>query len=249
MSHDNTESPVSIHSSPSRMGPFIMLSSLLPGLLAAFALFIDRTQGHLIYRATGFPVWVLGLFSTIIIPLFILELAREALANIRIEDSAGKLLSHKACLRRYIAGFVQLLWSLLLILVLAWGFSEIAALFLSILGTGTGDNKVLTSFYAYLIDLLPLMTIAAFMLLLFQALKHSVTALVSGASIYILLRSLVYINNPLGKLNPALYMDWHLRWLDYAINMASLWQEAAYLFLLFLVFFTAGYWLFARKIR
>lgn len=249
MSHDNTQSPVSIHSSPYGMGPFIILSTLLPGLLAAFALFIDRTQGHLVFRTTGFPVWVLGIFSTIIIPLFILEWAREALANIRLEDPARNLLSRNARFRIYLVGFVRLLWSLLLILVLTWLFSEIAALFLSILGAGTGDKKMLTSFFAYLIDLLPLITMAAFMLLLLQAIKHSVTALVAGAFIYVLLRSLVYINNPLGKFNPALYMDWHLSWLDSAMNMASLWQGVAYLLVLFLVFFTSGYWLFARKIR
>jgi len=247
MYHDNTESTVSTHSSPSGMGYFIMLSALLPGILAAFALFINRSEGHLLFRTTSFPVWVLGFFSTILIPLFILEWTREGLVSIHLTNSDVELLKPSDYFRLYLAGFVRIIWSILFILVLVWFFSEVAALFLSILGTGTADKKLLTSFYAYLVDLLPLMTLAAFILLLLQTFNHRVTALATGGFLYILFRSLVYINNPIGKLNPALYMDWHLKWLDPTMNMATLWQTAAYLFLLFLVFFIASYWLYARK--
>ncbi|NLW91279.1 MAG: hypothetical protein GXY34_06725 [Syntrophomonadaceae bacterium] len=249
MSHDNIESSVCIQSRHSETEPFILLSALLPGILAAFALYMNRSEGHLLFRATGFPIWVLGIFSTILIPLFILEWSRQGLADIRLTDPEGNPLKRSDSFRIYLASFVRLVWTLLLILILVWFFSEVAGLFLSILGTGTGDEKILATFYAYLVALLPLMTLAAFMLLLLQAFKHHVPALVAGAFLYILLRSLTYLNNPIGKYNPALYMDWHLRWLDSSINMASLWREAAYLFVLFLVFFTAGYWLFARKIR
>ncbi len=230
------------------MEPFIMLSALLPGILAAFALFMNRSEGHLLFRATGFPVWVLGIFSTVLIPLFILEWSRQGLADIRLTDPEGNSLNRSDSFRIYLANFLSLVRNLLMILILVWLFSEVAGLFLSILGTGTGDDKILTSLYAYLAALVPLMTLAAFMLLLLQAFKHHVPALVAGAFLYILLRSLTYLNNPIGKYNPALYMDWHLKWLDSTMNMASLWQGAAYLFLLFLLFFVTGYWLFARKI-
>ncbi|MGE5390969.1 MAG: hypothetical protein ACM3PE_07880 [Deltaproteobacteria bacterium] len=231
------------------MGLFIMLSALLPGILAAFALFVDRSQGLLVFRATGFPVWVLGIFSTVIIPLIILEWAREGLTDIKLEDLEGRPLSGSDRFRIYLAGFVRMVWSLLLILVLVWFFSEVAALFLSILGTGSANQRTLTDFYAYLVDLLPLMTLAAFMFLLLQAFKHRITALVTMAFLYILLRYLVGMNNPISRFNPALSMDWHLKWLDPSVNMASLWQSAAYLFILFLIFFLGGYRLFKRKIQ
>jgi len=247
MSHNNIESAASTHSNPLEMGHFIMLSALVPGVLAAFALFLNRGEGHLVFRATGFPIWVLGIFSTILIPLFIFEWAWGNPASIELEGPEADELRRNEGFRIYLSRFTRNVWSILLILVLVWFFSEVAGLFLSILGTGTSSNKILTDFYAYLVALLPLMTLAAFVALLLQIFKHRIAAMAVGAFLYILFRSLVYIKNPLGSLNPALYMDWHLKWLDPLANWASLWQAAAYLTTLFLAFFILGYLLFARK--
>lgn len=247
MFHDNTESTASTPANPLDMGHFLMISALAPGILAAFALFLSRSQGHLVFRATGFPVWVLGIFSTMLIPLFILEWAWGGSSKTELETSQADEEGRNEYFRIYLASFVRVVWSLLLILVLVWAFSEIAGFFLSILGAGSSNHKVLTDFYAYLVALLPLITLAAFAAMLLQIFQHRITAIIVGAFLYVLFRALVYVNNPMGRLNPALYMDWHLRWLDPLMNWGTLWQSTTYLAVLLCVFFGLGYRLFARK--
>ena len=248
MSHHNTDSSSSTHAG-SGMAPFILLSALLPGLLGAVALSIYRSQGHLVFRAVGFPIWILGIFSVILLPIFIFEWSREGLTgDFQLDLLDENRLERADYFRIYLVTFLHTVWSLFLVLILVWFFSEIAALFLAILGTGTSHKSMLNDLYAYLVSLLPLITLAAFVVLLIQLFKRRYTALAVGIFLYILARSLVYIDNQLGKLNPALYMDWHLKWLDPTINWGSLWQAAAYLIILFLVFFTVGYYLFVRKL-
>lgn len=247
MSHHNTESPASTHSGQG-MGPYILLSALLPGLIAAFTLYIYRSQGHLVFRAHGFPIWVLGIFSAILIPLFIFEWSREKLtADFQLDMLDNDQLKQVNYFRIYLVTFLQTIWSIFVVLMLVWLFSEIAGLFLSILKAGTSNRKVLTDLYAYLLSLLPLVTLAAFVFLLLQLFRHRTTALAVGLFIYILARSLVYLNNPIGKFNPAAYMDWHLEWLSSKVALGTLWQESAYLMILLVVFFTLGYYMFARK--
>lgn len=229
------------------MGPFILLSALLPGLFGAFALYINRSQGHIIFRATGFPVWVLGIFAVILVPLFIFEWIRDGLVgDIPIISGDMNMSSSADYFRAYLADFLRAARWIILVLLLVWVFSEIASLFLSILGVGTPDKRLLTNLYAYLISLLPLLVLTAFFFFLVQSIKNKAVALWVGAALYIATRCLVYIRNPLGKLNPAFYMDWHLKWLDPAVNWGELWLATGYLMVLLLAFFIGGYLLFKR---
>lgn len=225
----------------------MIFSIFAPGILALSASIIQKRIGILAFGSADFPIWVLGFFTSVILPLFIFMWSADSFAG-EIEDQSLKiallrpLTRFKVYLSKNIAIVVCVLFTLLIVFI----FSELAGLFLAIMGKGFLTNLV-RSLSAYILAVVPLLTITVLAGFLAQLVRSSSGVLAISVLVYIIAKVLPIISPGLANLTLAAYTNWHLLWLTPSISWNVINQALMVMLASCLIFFPIGYFLFDRK--
>jgi ABC-2 type transport system permease protein len=226
---------------------FLMLFSVLvPALMAIVASILYRKTGVLIFGSADFSVWVLGIFTSVFLPLFIFMWSADSFAG-ELEDLSLKiaLLRPITRFKVYLAKNLATINLVLISLLIVFVSSQVATLFIPTgIGFMAGLGRSLVAYVESVFPLIGLIVIAAFVS---QLLRSSSGALAIGIIVYIVALALPVISPLVGSLIPTAYTNWHLLWLAPSINWRAI--GIAFLALLanYMVFFPAGYFLFERK--
>lgn len=224
----------------------LILSALLPVLAAVAAGLVYRQTGVMLFGSADFPVWVLGIFTKVLLPLYIFMWAADSLAG-AVEDLSIKMAllrpvtRFKVYLSKNLAIISLVLLNLLIVLassLAASGMVPSAAWGLAGLGRDLA---------AYLLAVFPLMGLILIAAFLAQVARSGSAALLLGILFYLAGLALPLLSPLLGSLLPTAYTGWHLLWLAPMINWRSVGLACAVLFANYLVFFPAGYYFFERR--
>jgi len=224
----------------------LFVSALLPVLAAAAASLIYRQTGVLIFGSADFPIWVLGVFTRILLPLYIFMWAADSLAGV-VEDLSIKmaLLRPITRFKVYLSKNLAIITLVLLNLIIVFISSLGAALFVpTATGLLAGLGRGVAAYILSIFPLIGLIVIAAF---LSQLVRSGSAALLVGILFYLAGLALSLISPLLGSLLPNAYTSWHLLWLAPMINWRAIGIAFVVLLANYLVFFPGGYYLFERK--
>lgn len=225
----------------------MLISALLPGLMAALVLTLQNKTGIMLSSAIGFPIWVLGYFSSIIIPLFIFMWTADSFAG-ELEDQNLKIILLRPISRFkvYLAKIKAIVICTFINLIMVLCFSELAALFLGILSPGLGSAGG-HSIIAYLVSLVPLGFLAIASAFLAQFFKSSSSALITSILVYLAVQVLPIISPLTAKMLPSSYLDWYMLWLGTPVAWEQILLALLFMFGSGFIFLAAGFYIFDRK--
>lgn len=205
---------------------------------------------HVVQKNTGFvlnpsamSVSMLSFFIDIMIPL-IAFMAATDLFSTEFQDR-----SIKAILNRPISRMKIFLSKTLAVTLLA--VANLVAVFavttlLELVSTGAVQDFVY-SFSAYLLDIIPMFVVILMGILINQFGKSSTLSMFLCIIIYIVLKLVgIFIPQTSGLLFTG-YMQWHNLWLGLMLPFGAMLSKIALLCGYGVVFFSAGYYLFARR--
>jgi ABC-2 type transport system permease protein len=224
-----------------------IISAIIPVVIALLIALLHDKVGVLAVGPAGFPVFILGLFTSVLLPLFIFMWAADIFAG---EVGEGNL---KIVLVRPISRFkiylskimaLSLLTILLLAVVLI--FTLISGVFLG--GSGSDYLAGLGSgLKAYLAAIVPMISLAIAASFIAQFFKSSSGALTTSIFIYIAARVLPIVSPSAAKVLLFSYTNWHSMWLG---SLAAP-EKLLYAFLIMIssciILFTSGFYLFDNK--
>jgi ABC-2 type transport system permease protein len=221
------------------------LTLLLPigaGLLLAN---VQNSLGIGAIHAEEFPVFMLNLFTGLLLPLFVCmgaadqfseEIGRRTMKLVLARPiSRFKVFASKqATLGIYIAAYSMT----------ALVASGISAIFLS------GDVSVaviLDWLIAYGTALLPLITLSIMAVLLAQFFSSGSGALITSILLFAAAKIGAVFFPQISAYSPVSYLDWHMIWLGSPAATDQLWSVFMFLLGCSILFFTAGFYLFNKK--
>ncbi|HWP96666.1 MAG TPA: ABC transporter permease subunit [Syntrophomonadaceae bacterium] len=225
----------------------MLLSAFIPGLMAVIAAILQKRTGILVFGSADFTIWVLSFFTSIFLPLFVFMWSADSFSG-EVEDGSLKVAllrpvtRFKVYLSKHGAIKICIIINLLVVLL----FSELAGMFLSILGTGflPGLGRGLAAYVLSVVPLMALMVMSAFVA---QFFRSSSGALAMSILVYVGAQVLPIVSPMLGRLTPAAYTHWYLLWLTPSINWGLIIQALVIMLGGCLILFPAGYILFDRK--
>lgn len=224
----------------------LLVSALFPVLAAVAASLIYRQTGVLIFGSGDFPVWVLGFFTSVLLPLYIFMWSADSLAG-SVEDLSIKMAllrpvtRFKIYLAKNLAIIILVLFNLIIALLAslgAFGLVPAATGFMAGLGRGLA---------AYLLAIFPLIGLIVIATFISQMVRSGSAALLAGILFYLAGLALPLLSPVLGSLLPTAYTSWHLLWLAPVINWRAVGMALVVLMANYMIFFPAGYYLFERK--
>lgn len=224
----------------------IFLLTAGTGILLAY--FQNKT-GIFAVTSANFPIMILGILTNLFLPLFIFSIVGDVFAG-EIGEKTIKL-----SLTRPISRF-----RIFLAKTLAVGiFTTItlAVLFLITILAGLfldqGANllpSILQIATAYLVAVIPMLTLIIIAAFIAQFCKSSSSALTAGILIYLavkLLPFIPFVNAKVLRIIPFTYTDWHTLWLGNSLVPGNLLTIFLLLVAYGIIFFTGGYYLFDKK--
>jgi ABC-2 type transport system permease protein len=231
----------------SKVAACFIVSAVIPVGIALLIALLHNKVGILAVGPAGFPVFILGFFTSVLLPLFIFMWAADIFAG---ELGEGNL---KVVLVRPISRFKVYLSKVLALAVstvLLLAVILITTLLCGIILGGSGSDYLAglgSGLKAYLVAIIPMVSLAIAAAFIAQFFKSSSGALTTSIFIYIGARVLPVVFPSSSKVLLFSYTNWHTMWLG---SFAAP-EKLIYAFLIMLssciIFFTSGYNLFDIK--
>ncbi len=224
-----------------------IISAIIPVGIALLVALLHEKVGILAVGPAGFPVFILGLFTSILLPLFIFMWAADIFAG---EVGEGNL---KIVLVRPISRFKIYLSKIMALGLATCSLLAVILIFTLLAGIilgGSGSAYLAglgNGLKAYLAATVPMVSLAITAAFIAQFFKSSSGALTTAIFIYIAARVLPVVLPAAAKVSLFSYTNWHTMWLG---SLAAP-EKLIYAFLIMLssciIFFTAGFYLFDTK--
>ncbi|USG65025.1 ABC transporter permease [Brevibacillus ruminantium] len=223
----------------------LLLSMLVPVISAMLLSRFQSNTGIAFGAGTAFPLLMLNLFTTVLLPLFLFmtvadmfagEAASRALKNVLVRPISRVKIFTSKLLAMALFLFVQL--------AIIWVSSTLAGLFLDSSAVFSG---FLESAGAYLAASLPLMAMGLFAVLLSLCWHSSVGAYASCMVVYLAAKLLPYLFPQAATWSFFSYTDWHMMWIGNAASFQTLFPVFVFLLSNCIMGYTAGWYLFERK--
>lgn len=225
---------------------FLILSVLIPAVGAAFFFVLQDRLGIFAVTTANFPLWVLGLFTNFLLPLFIFAWAAESFAGELGENTLKLTLTRpisrfKVFLSKTVSLGIFIAIDLAVVLCVALA----AGLFLH--GGAHRPADFLQAVAVYIVAIIPMLSLSILAVFLAQFFKSSSSALTACILVYVAGRAIPFISPAVGRLVPFSYLNWHILWLGNSVGAGRL----LYVFMILLsygiIFFAAGFYLFDKK--
>jgi ABC-2 type transport system permease protein len=203
--------------------------------------------GVLTVNTAGLPIFILGLFTSLILPLFIFMWTADIFAG-EVGEGTLKIVLVRPISRFniYVSKIMALSLSTILLLGTTLIFSLISGLFL-----GGTANQYLTAFSSglksYILAIVPMVSLGITAAFIAQFFKSSSGALATAILVYVAGRALPLVYPVASKVLLFSYTNWHVMW--QGVSLAP--ERLLYAFLIMLstsiILFTAGFYLFDIK--
>lgn len=224
---------------------FLALMLLLP---VAAGILLSRFQqgiGIGAFSAQDFPITMLGIFTSVLLPLFLFMNAADSFAG-EIGDRTMKNVLTRPITRFSVFTSKQTALALSAVAYLAAGF--LASALSSFLLTQSGGFRTLgTWLLAYAAAAVPLLVISMLGVLLAQFFRNSGAALTVSILLYLAVKAGGFFLPQLSRFSPASYLDWHMLWVGSGLDFGRIGIVFMYLLGCSILLFIAGYSVFDRK--
>lgn len=224
----------------------LLVTALIPVGTAMLLFLFQSKVGILGLRATDFPVFILGLFTNLFLPLFVFMWAADSFAG-EAGERTLKLTFVRPITRIKVFTSKIIAIGLVIGIFLAILFilSLTAGMFLGGLNGGWWGG-FFNGIKAYSLSVLPMLALGIAAAFFAQFFRNSSGALTASIFVYVTAKLLPLIVPQAAKLLLVSYTDWYLLWLG-----PVSWEKLLYSFLFILssgiIFFSAGFYLFDTK--
>ena len=224
---------------------FLIVSALIPiGAATTFSL-LQNSLGIFGLTTASFSVMLLGLFTSILLPLFIFAVAADVFAG-EVGDKTLKLTLTRPISRwhvflsKNIAIAVYIGINLGVVLLV----SVLAGLFLQ--GSGDFSKGLLQTFISYLAAMVPMLSIGIAAVFIAQFFKNASSALFTGVFIYLVGKALAFLYPATARLILFSYTNWHLLWLGSTVGAGRLINGLVVMIAYGILLLSIGFYLFDK---
>jgi ABC-2 type transport system permease protein len=225
---------------------FLLLSALFPLAGAVLIASFQNKLGIASITAADYPILILGLFTSFILPLFVFMMAADSFAG---EASANTL---KIALLRPISRFkiyaskhISLGIYTVLYLAAAGIASVLSSLFFSV-KTGVTQG-IFDALLAYAVAALPFIALTCIAVLISQFTRSGSSALIICILIYIGIKAVSFFIPQVSLYSLTSYTDWHVLWLSSSVAVGKLTSIFMFIMACSILCFTAGFYFFDKK--
>lgn len=220
-----------------------ILGALICLLRLGGNLLIAKVSGGEVVIKSNLIMSMLGFVTDIIIPLIVFMAVTDLFASEVQEDTL------KASLMRPLTRFKVMTSKSLAVFILSCAVMLvmfIACLVMQIV-SGNSLSIVPQSLAAYLIDMIPIISLVAMALLINMISKSPTLAMLLCIVVYIFFKYLNLYVSPLGQMVFTAYTQWHKIWIGSQLPIGSLMAKAGILFGSVLILYTLSYIIFDSK--
>jgi ABC-2 type transport system permease protein len=225
---------------------FLILSALFPIAGAALIASFQNKLGIASITAADYPIMILGLFTSFILPLFVFMAAADSFAG---EVSANTL---KITLMRPISRFkiyaskhISLGIYTVLYLAAAGIASVLSGLLFSV-KTGLTQG-ILDALLAYAVAAIPFIALTCIAVLIAQFTRSGSGALIICILAYLGVKAAAFFLPQVSLYSLTSYTDWHVLWLSSSITIGKLVNIFMFMAACSILCFTAGFYFFDKK--
>jgi len=224
---------------------FLAVTLLLPVLAGVLLSRFQSGIGIGAVASQDFPIIMLGLFSSLFLPLFVFMGAADVFSG-EMGDRTMKLALTRPISRFKVFASKQLalLLYIALYLLAALLASVLSALFFTHFG---GIATVLDWLLPYGSAFVPLLVMSVAAVCLAQFFSSSSSALTVSILLYAGLKVAAFFIPQLAAYSPTAYTDWHMLWIGGTLAGAKIANIFMFLMACSILLFTAGYYLFDKK--
>lgn len=225
---------------------FLILSALFPIAGAVLIASFQNKLGIASITAADYPILVLGLFTSFILPLFVFMAAADSFAG---EASANTL---KIALLRPISRFKiyaskQISLGIYTVLYLAAaGIASVLSGLLFSVKTGMVQGA-LDAGMAYAVAVIPFIALTCIAVLIAQFTRSGSGALIICILIYIGIKAIAFFIPQVSLYSLTSYTDWHVLWLSSSVALGKLISIFMFIAACSILCFTAGFYFFDKK--
>lgn len=222
----------------------LLATALLPILIALSLEHVQAAFGFLAVGRSDFPLWMLGLFASALLPLTLFLLAADMFAG-EVGANTLKLVLTRPITRFAIFGSKVLALAVFLAaeLVIVGVVSTGAGWFIGADRTAQG---LFDGLLAYAVAFMPLLAILCFAALLAQVFRSALGAVMTGVGLYAAAKLLPFFLPEAAVYLPFHYTDWHTLWIE-APSFPQLIQPFLVLLGCSIMTYSGGFVLFDRK--
>jgi ABC-2 type transport system permease protein len=225
---------------------FLVISALIPvGSVISFVFFQNKL-GIFAVNSASFPVLILSIFSSLLLPLFIFSLVADLFSG-ELGDKTLKLTltrpitRFKVFLSKNLAVGIFILIDMALIFIV----SAVSGFFLDI------SSQAVTGFFqallAYVTELVPMIFLSIMAGFLSQFFRNSGAALTTSIFVFWASKVIPFFSLTLARILPFAYTDWYTMWLGTSVGAGRL-INVFFIFVSYsVILFAAGFYLFDKK--
>ena len=220
-----------------------ILGALICLLRLGGNLLIAKVSGGEVVIKSNLIMSMLGFVTDILVPLIAFMAVTDLFASEAQEDTL------KASLMRPLTRFKVMTSKSLAVFILSCAVMLvmfIACLVMQIV-SGNSLSIVPQSLAAYLIDMIPIISLVAMALLINMISKSPTLAMLLCIVVYIFFKYLNLYVSPLGQMVFTAYTQWHKIWIGSLLPVGALMAKAGILFGSVLILYTLSYIIFDSK--
>lgn len=220
-----------------------ILGALICLLRLGGNLLIAKVSGGEVVIKSNLIMSMLGFVTDILVPLIAFMAVTDLFASEAQEDTL------KASLMRPLTRFKVMTSKSLAVFILSCVVMLVmfAACLVMQIVSGNSLSIVPQSLAAYLIDMIPIISLVAMALLINMISKSPTLAMLLCIVVYIFFKYLNLYVSPLGQMVFTAYTQWHKIWIGSQLPIGSLMAKAGILFGSVLILYTLSYIIFDSK--
>lgn len=225
----------------------LLLSVVITIGVALLVSTVHKGFGIYAVRSVDFPIYILGFFTRIVLPLFVFMWAADIFAGEVAERNLKIVLVRPITrFKVFLSKNLAIGIAIFIILMLVFIFSFISSCFLGISGKelGAGLLEGIKAYSAALIPMLSLSVAAAFVTQFFKSSSGALTTLII---LYITATLLPAVLPQASTVLLTSYVNWHVLWLGSTVAAAKLFYAFMIMLSSSIIFFAAGFYLFDTK--
>jgi ABC-2 type transport system permease protein len=225
---------------------FLILSAIIPIAGAAFITSFQNKFGIASITASDYPIMILGIYTSFVLPLFIFMAAADSFAG---EVSANTLkitlLRPISRFKIYVSKHISLGIYTLLYLAAA-GIASVLSGFLFSVKTGLTQG-ILDAILAYTVAAIPFIALTCIAVLIAQFTRSGSGALIICILAYLGVKSAAFFMPQVSLYSLTSYTDWHVLWLSGSAAIGKLISIFMFMAACSILCFTAGFYFFDKK--
>ncbi|MFD0695576.1 ABC transporter permease [Paenibacillus sp. GCM10027628] len=224
---------------------FLAVTLLMP---AAAGLLLARFQNGIGIGAIAsqdFPIIMLGLFTSLFLPLFVFMGAADVFSG-EMGDRTMKVTLTRPITRFKVFASKQMALAIYIALYLIAGLlaSILSAQFFQHFG---GFGTVIDWMLAYGSAFVPLLVLSIVAVCLAQFFSSSSSALTVSILLYLAFKVAAFFIPQIATYSPTAYTDWHMLWIGSTMAGNKIASIFMFLVACSILFFTAGFYFFDKK--